>query len=112
MNGGYKVSGSENIVGTVIVDAKPLVNENRDLTTGNCMNSPPNIHLSHDFLSSVISSIDLKNEQLTIHSVCEPVEKIKIELSSITQTKVNLVFITANAPGPKCINLSDSKVHS
>ncbi|KAF9446513.1 heat shock protein 70 [Macrolepiota fuliginosa MF-IS2] len=49
--------------------------------------------------------IDLKNDAMAIQRVREAAEKAKIELSSTTQTEINLPFITANASGPKHINL-------
>lgn len=49
--------------------------------------------------------IDLKNDNMAIQRVREAAEKAKIELSSTTQTEINLPFITANDSGPKHINL-------
>lgn len=49
--------------------------------------------------------MDLKNDRMAIQRVREAAEKAKIELSSTTQTEVNLPFITADASGPKHINL-------
>lgn len=49
--------------------------------------------------------IDLKNDAMAIQRVREAAEKAKIELSSTTQTEINLPFITANASGPKHINM-------
>ncbi|KAF9529728.1 heat shock protein 70 family [Crepidotus variabilis] len=49
--------------------------------------------------------IDLKGDRMAIQRVREAAEKAKIELSSTTQTEVNLPFITADASGPKHINL-------
>ncbi|KAF8911526.1 heat shock protein 70 family [Gymnopilus junonius] len=50
------------------------------------------------------TGIDLKNDRMAIQRVREAAEKAKIELSSTTQTEVNLPFITADASGPKHIN--------
>jgi len=49
--------------------------------------------------------IDLKNDAMAIQRVREAAEKAKIELSSTTQTEINLPFITADASGPKHINM-------
>jgi molecular chaperone DnaK (HSP70) len=43
------------------------------------------------------SGIDLKEDGMAIQRVHETAEKAKIELSSTTQTKINLPFITADA---------------
>ncbi|KAG6813292.1 hypothetical protein H0H92_012447 [Tricholoma furcatifolium] len=48
---------------------------------------------------------DLKSDRMAIQRVREAAEKAKIELSSSTQTEINLPFITADASGPKHINL-------
>ncbi|KAF8806585.1 heat shock protein 70 [Phlegmacium glaucopus] len=48
--------------------------------------------------------VDLKNDGMAIQRVREAAEKAKIELSSTTQTEINLPFITADASGPKHIN--------
>ena len=47
------------------------------------------------------SGIDLKTDKLALQRLKEAAEKAKIELSSATQTDVNLPFITADASGPK-----------
>jgi len=60
-------------------------------------------HILNEFKKD--ASIDLKNDQMAIQRVREAAEKAKIELSSTTQTEVNLPFITADASGPKHINL-------
>jgi molecular chaperone DnaK len=49
--------------------------------------------------------IDLANDKLAVQRVREASEKAKIELSSATQTEVNLPFITADKSGPKHINM-------
>lgn len=51
------------------------------------------------------SGIDLKNDKLALQRLKEAAEKAKIELSSATQTDVNLPFITADATGPKHLNI-------
>ena len=45
--------------------------------------------------------IDLKGDKLALQRLKEAAEKAKIELSSATQTEINLPFITADASGPK-----------
>jgi len=45
--------------------------------------------------------IDLRGDKLALQRLKEAAEKAKIELSSATQTEVNLPFITADASGPK-----------
>ncbi len=51
------------------------------------------------------SGIDLKNDRLALQRLKEAAEKAKIELSSTTQTEINLPFITADASGPKHLNI-------
>jgi len=54
--------------------------------------------------------IDLRNDRQALQRLREGAEKAKIELSSVTQTELNLPFITADADGPKhlVLNLSRS----
>ena len=49
--------------------------------------------------------IDLKNDPLAMQRVKEAAEKAKIELSSTQQTDVNLPYVTADASGPKHMNV-------
>jgi molecular chaperone DnaK len=49
--------------------------------------------------------IDLRGDKLALQRLKEAAEKAKIELSSATQTEVNLPFITADASGPKHLQL-------
>jgi len=58
--------------------------------------------------------IDLKNDPLALQRLKEAAEKAKTELSSSTQTEVNLPFITADASGPKhlAIKLTRSKLET
>ena len=49
--------------------------------------------------------VDLANDKLAVQRVREAAEKAKIELSSTTQTDINLPFITADKTGPKHINI-------
>lgn len=51
------------------------------------------------------TGIDLKNDRLALQRLKEAAEKAKIELSSATQTEINLPFITADASGPKHMNI-------
>ncbi|MBY0419991.1 MAG: Hsp70 family protein, partial [Pararheinheimera sp.] len=48
--------------------------------------------------------IDLRNDPLAMQRLKEAAEKAKIELSSASQTEVNLPYITADATGPKHLN--------
>ena len=59
-------------------------------------------------------SIDLKSDKLALQRLKEAAEKAKIELSTTPQTEINLPFITADASGPKHLNikLSRSKFES
>ena len=54
-------------------------------------------------------SIDLKNDKLALQRLKEGAEKAKIELSTAPQTEVNLPFITADASGPKHLNIKLSR---
>ena len=49
--------------------------------------------------------IDLRSDKLALQRLKEAAEKAKIELSSATQTEVNLPFVTADASGPKHLNI-------
>jgi Molecular chaperone len=51
------------------------------------------------------SGIDLRTDKLALQRMKEAAEKAKIELSSSAQTDINLPFITADASGPKHLNL-------
>jgi molecular chaperone DnaK len=51
------------------------------------------------------SGIDLRNDKLALQRLKEAAEKAKIELSSTMQTDINLPFITADASGPKHLNI-------
>lgn len=58
--------------------------------------------------------IDLKKDKLALQRLKEAAEKAKIELSSASQTEINLPYITADASGPKhlAIKLSRAKFES
>jgi molecular chaperone DnaK len=51
------------------------------------------------------TGIDLKNDPLALQRLKEAAEKAKIELSSSQQTEVNLPYVTADASGPKHLNI-------
>jgi len=51
------------------------------------------------------NGIDLRADKLALQRLKEAAEKAKIELSSTTQTEINLPFITADKTGPKHINI-------
>ncbi|TVQ82747.1 MAG: molecular chaperone DnaK [Micavibrio sp.] len=51
------------------------------------------------------NGIDLRDDKLALQRLKEAAEKAKIELSSTTQTEVNLPFITADQSGPKHLNV-------
>ena len=52
------------------------------------------------------NGIDLRNDKMALQRLKEAAEKAKIELSSSMQTNINLPFITADATGPKHIDLN------
>ena len=52
------------------------------------------------------NDIDLRKDRMALQRLKEAAEKAKIELSSATQTDINLPFITADATGPKHLNVS------
>lgn len=60
-------------------------------------------HMVQDFKKT--SGLDLSGDRMAIQRIREAAEKAKIELSSSLQTDINLPFITADASGPKHINL-------
>ncbi len=51
------------------------------------------------------SGVDVHNDPLALQRLKEAAEKAKIELSSTQQTEVNLPYITADASGPKHLNI-------
>jgi molecular chaperone DnaK len=51
------------------------------------------------------NGIDLRKDKLALQRLKEAAEKAKIELSSATQTEINLPYITADASGPKHLTL-------
>ena len=50
--------------------------------------------------------IDLRQDKMALQRLKEAAEKAKIELSSVMQTEINLPFITADASGPKHLNMT------
>ncbi|QLB41943.1 molecular chaperone DnaK [Mannheimia pernigra] len=50
-------------------------------------------------------AVDLRNDPMAMQRVKEAAEKAKIELSSAQETEVNLPYITADASGPKHLNI-------
>lgn len=60
-------------------------------------------YLAEEFKKS--EGIDLRKDKLALQRLKEASEKAKIELSSALQTDVNLPFITADASGPKHLNI-------
>ncbi len=79
-------------------------------TNGNCMLG------GDDFDNKIIEylvsefkakeGIDLSNDKLAMQRLKEAAEKAKIELSGMTSTNVNLPFITADATGPKHLDVT------
>jgi molecular chaperone DnaK len=59
-------------------------------------------HLADEFQRD--TGIDLRNDPQALQRLFEAAEKAKVELSSVTQTTINLPFITADASGPKHLN--------
>ena len=64
-------------------------------------------HLVQQFKKD--SGIDLSNDRMAIQRIREAAEKAKIELSHLPQVDINLPFITADASGPKHINMKMSR---
>ena len=62
-----------------------------------------------DFLADEFKKqegIDLRKDRMALQRLKEAAEKAKIELSTLQQTEVNLPFITADASGPKHLNMT------
>lgn len=85
-------------------------------TTFEVLATNGNTHLGgEDFDNRVINylvdefkreqGIDLRNDQLALQRLKDAAEKAKIELSSAQQTDVNLPYMTADATGPKHMNI-------
>ena len=69
-------------------------------------------YLSDEFKKE--QGLDLRNDPLAMQRLKEAAEKAKIELSSATQTEVNLPYITADATGPKhlVVKITRAKLES
>lgn len=52
------------------------------------------------------NGIDLRNDKMAMQRLKEAAEKAKIELSGVSQTNINLPFITADATGPKHLDMN------
>ena len=52
------------------------------------------------------NGIDLRNDRMALQRLKEAAEKAKIELSTTMQSEINLPFITADASGPKHLNMT------
>ena len=52
------------------------------------------------------TGIDLRNDKMAVQRLKEAAEKAKIELSGVTTSSINLPFITADATGPKHLDLT------
>jgi len=61
-------------------------------------------YLAEEFLKQ--ESIDLRKDPMALQRLKEGAEKAKVELSSTTQTDVNLPFVTATQEGPKHLNIT------
>lgn len=61
-------------------------------------------YIAEDFKAQ--NGIDLRQDKMSLQRLKEAAEKAKIELSSSTQTLINLPFITADATGPKHIDMT------
>src|SRR5208282_4431411 len=64
-------------------------------------------YLSDEFKKE--SGIDLRTDRLALQRLKEAAEKAKIELSSAMETEVNLPFVTADASGPKHLQIKLSR---
>ncbi len=82
-------------------------------TNGNCLLGGDDFDKKiMDYLVSEFKAkegIDLSNDKLAMQRLKEAAEKAKIELSGMTQTNVNLPFITADATGPKHLDVTLTK---
>ena len=61
-------------------------------------------YLADEFKKS--NGIDLRNDPQALQRLFEAAEKAKVDLSAVTQTAVNLPFVTADASGPKHLNVN------
>lgn len=61
-------------------------------------------HLAEEFQKE--NGIDLRKDPQALQRLYEAAEKAKVELSSVSQTQVNLPFVTADANGPKHLTMT------
>jgi len=64
-------------------------------------------HIAAEFKKE--NGIDLRNDPQALQRLMEAAEKVKIELSTLTESIVNLPFITADASGPKHLEMKISR---
>lgn len=65
--------------------------------------------VADEFLN--LEGIDLRKDRQALQRLTEASEKAKIELSSVTETNISLPFITADASGPKHLEMKLSRAH-
>jgi molecular chaperone DnaK len=98
--------------------AAPLIFPSWKSATGSLKSNPPTgtptwaVRISTcgiiDFLADEFKKdqgIDLRSDKMALQRLKEAAEKAKMELSSSMETEVNLPFITADASGPKHLNV-------
>jgi molecular chaperone DnaK len=61
-------------------------------------------HLAEQFMKE--NNIDLRKDPQALQRLYEAAEKAKVELSSVSQTQINLPFVTADANGPKHLTMT------
>ena len=61
-------------------------------------------YLANEFMKE--NGIDLRKDKMSLQRLTEAAEKAKIDLSGVTSTNVNLPFITADATGPKHLDIT------
>src|SRR5204863_4589919 len=64
-------------------------------------------HLVQEFKKD--QGIDVSKDKMVMQRLKEAAEKAKIELSSVSETDINLPFLTADASGPKHMNMKLSR---
>ena len=65
------------------------------------------VHIADEFKTE--QGIDLRSDRQALQRLREAAEKAKIELSTVTETEINLPFITADAAGPKHLQMKLSR---
>ena len=63
--------------------------------------------MAQEFLRD--QGIDLRQDRMALQRLKEAAEKAKVELSSVMETEINLPFVTADASGPKHLNMTLSR---